>query len=95
MLPAEEELAEEAAAEPGVNDIMAIVVIPLEVPIDALSEVLVSMAMLELGGALGLAEDVSVEPTEAVVGATKLGMASTVALNIVVSMVIAAIGGLI
>lgn len=55
-------------SEPGDIAIIAIVVIPLEEElIEALSEVLVSMAMLELGGVLGFEE--SLDP-----GLDMLGM---------------------
>lgn len=75
--------------EPGDIDIMAIVVIPLEEElIEALSEVLVSMAMFELGGALGFEE--SLDPGLDMLGmAVMEGMASTAAFIIDESMVIA------
>ena len=66
-------------SEPGAIDIMAIVVIPLEEELmEALSEVLVSIAMLELGGAFGSEED---ESLAGIIFAIE-GIESTVALII-------------
>lgn len=69
---------------------MAIVVIPLEEElIEALSEVLVSMAMFELGGELGFEESLDSEGLTMLGIAVIVGMVSIAAFIIEASMVIA------
>lgn len=68
---------------------MAIVVIPLEEElIEALSEVLVSMAMFELGGELGFEESLGPEGLTMLGIAVIVGMVSIAAFIIEASMVI-------